>query len=43
MVPPTIPGNTEKTPAGNSEKTILFADNDGQRQKFVAALLVVPA
>ena len=39
MVPPTIPGNTETVPASNSEKTILFADDDGQLQKFVAALL----
>lgn len=39
MVPPTVPGNSEKVPASNSEKTILFADDDGQMQKFVAALL----
>jgi two-component system cell cycle sensor histidine kinase/response regulator CckA len=39
MVPATIPGDTEKNPASNSEKTILFADDDGQLQNFVAALL----
>jgi two-component system cell cycle sensor histidine kinase/response regulator CckA len=39
MVPLTIPGDTEKVPVGNSDKTILFADDDGQLQKFVAALL----
>jgi len=37
MVPPTVPGNAEK--ASNSAKTILFADDDGHLQKFVAALL----
>ena len=40
MVPPTVPGNSEETPANNSEKTILFADDDGQLQKFVTALLL---
>src|SRR5579871_642577 len=35
----TLPGESEKVPASNSEKTILFADDDGQLQKFVAALL----
>src|ERR1700740_3377163 len=39
MLPPTLPGNSEKGPASNSEKTILFADDDGQLQKFIAALL----
>jgi two-component system cell cycle sensor histidine kinase/response regulator CckA len=39
MVPPEIPAATEKVPSGNSEQTILFADDDGQLQKFVAALL----
>src|SRR5581483_11146003 len=39
MVPPTVPGDSEKVPASNSEKTILFADDDGQVQSFVAALL----
>jgi|SRR5579883_2202388 len=35
----TLPGDAEKVPASNSEKTILFADDDGQLQKFVATLL----
>lgn len=39
MVPPTVPGNSDKVPASNSNKTILFADDDGQLQKFVASLL----
>lgn len=39
MVPPTVPGDSEKTPRSNSDKTILFADDDGQLQEFVAALL----
>ena len=39
MVPPAIPGGTEKIPPANSEKTILFADDDGQVQKFVSELL----
>src|ERR1041384_7873572 len=39
MVPPTVPGNSEKVPASNAEKTILFADDNGQVQRFVAALL----
>lgn len=39
MVPPAIPGTTEKVPASNSEKTILFADDDGQLQKFIELLL----
>ena len=39
VAPPTVPGNSEKTPASNSEKTILFADDDGRLQKFVALLL----
>jgi DNA-binding response OmpR family regulator len=39
MVPPVVPGNSEKVPASNSEITILFADDDGQLQKFVANLL----
>ena len=34
-----LPGDSEKVPASNAEKTILFADDDGQLQKFVAALL----
>ena len=34
-----VPGDSEKVPASNSEKTILFADDDSQLQKFVAALL----
>jgi hypothetical protein len=28
--PPVVPGDSEKIPASNSEKTILFADDDGQ-------------
>jgi DNA-binding response OmpR family regulator len=39
MIPPTVPGNSEKTPASNAEKTILFADDDGSVQTFVALLL----
>ncbi len=39
MVPPTVPGNAEKAPPSNSDTTILFADDDGQIQRFVAALL----
>ena len=39
MVPPTVPGNSDKIPAANADKTILFADDDGSVQKFVAALL----
>jgi DNA-binding response OmpR family regulator len=39
MVPPTVPGNSAKVPASNSLQTILFADDDGQLQKMVAALL----
>ncbi len=39
MVPPKVPGNSEKIPAANAEKTILFADDDGSVQKFVSALL----
>ena len=39
MVPPKIPGDSEKVPASNSEKTILFADDDGQVQKLVVTLL----
>ena len=34
-----VQGNAEKVPWSNSEKTILFADDNGQVQKFVAALL----
>jgi DNA-binding response OmpR family regulator len=39
MVPPTVPGDAEKAPASNSAITVLFADDDGQLQKFVVALL----
>ena len=39
MTPLTVPGNPEAPPDGNADKTILFADDDGQIQKFVAALL----
>ena len=39
MVPPTVPGNSEKVPASNSERTILFADDDGSYQELVARLL----
>lgn len=39
MVPPTVPGDSEKVPASNSAKTILFADDDGLVQNFVADLL----
>jgi two-component system, cell cycle sensor histidine kinase and response regulator CckA len=39
VVPPIVPGNSDKAPASNSEKTILFADDDGHLQKFVANLL----
>ena len=39
MVPPTVPGNSEKVPASNSETTILFADDNGPIQKPFAALL----
>lgn len=39
MVPPTVPVDPEPPPADNAGKTILFADDDGQVQKFVAALL----
>ena len=35
----TLPGDSDKVLESNSEKTILFADDDGQLQKFVAALL----
>ena len=35
----TLPADSDKVLASNSEKTILFADDDGQLQKFVAALL----
>src|SRR5512132_4058121 len=37
--PSTLPGIHEKVPAANAEKTILFADDDGSIQVFVAALL----
>jgi hypothetical protein len=49
MVPLTVPGDSEKVPASNSDKTILFADDDSQLQVLVAALLhrcgykVIPA
>jgi len=39
MVPAALPATTEKTPAGNSDKTILFADDDGPLRKFISALL----
>ena len=39
MVPPTVPGDSEKVPASNSANTILFADDDGLVQTFVADLL----
>src|SRR5436305_2944084 len=39
MLPPTIPGEFQKVPLSNSDKTILFAEDDGQLQKFVATLL----
>ena len=39
MIPLAIPGNSEKVPASNSNNTILFADDDGQLQTMVAALL----
>ena len=39
MVPPTVPCNSAEVLASNSEKTILYADDDGQVQEFVAALL----
>ena len=35
----TLPGGSEKAPASNSEKTILFAGDDGRLRTFVAALL----
>ena len=39
MVRPKIPGDSEKVPASNSEKTILFADDEGQVQQLVVTLL----
>src|SRR5580700_8785597 len=39
MVPLTVPNDAEKAPACNSAITVLFADDDGQLQKFVATLL----
>jgi DNA-binding response OmpR family regulator len=39
MIPLTVPGNSEKVPPDNSEKTILFAEDDEQLQKFVAKVL----
>jgi DNA-binding response OmpR family regulator len=39
MVPLTVPGHSDKSPASNPTKTILFADDDGPLQKFVMALL----
>jgi len=39
MAPPTVPGGLEKVTASNSQRTILFADDDGAIQKFVAILL----
>src|SRR4051794_35010339 len=39
MVPPKIPGDSEKVPVSNSERTILFADDDGQVQTLVLTLL----
>lgn len=39
MVPPTVPENSEKVPACNSNRTILFADDDGSYQELVARLL----
>ena len=39
MLPLTIPGDSVKVPLSNSDKTILFAEDDGQLQKFVATLL----
>jgi DNA-binding response OmpR family regulator len=38
MIPPTLPGNSIAS-TDNSQETILFADDDGQVQKFVAELL----
>ena len=43
MVPPTVPGDSEKTPASNAAKTILFADDDGHVQKFVEARSTIAA
>jgi two-component system cell cycle sensor histidine kinase/response regulator CckA len=37
--PSTAPDDSKKAPLLNSEKTILFADDDGQVQKFVVGLL----
>src|SRR5436853_352914 len=39
MASPLFPSNSEKTTASNSGTTILFADDDGQLQIFVAKLL----
>jgi two-component system cell cycle sensor histidine kinase/response regulator CckA len=39
MIPLKVPGNSEKIPAANAEKTILFAEDDEQVRKFVATLL----
>ncbi|HUD99356.1 MAG TPA: response regulator [Bryobacteraceae bacterium] len=38
MIPPAVPGTSEKVPASNSDNTILFAD-DGSYQELVAKLL----
>jgi phage baseplate assembly protein gpV len=38
-VRPTVPAETDKAPSSNADKTILFADDDGQLQKLLAALL----
>jgi two-component system cell cycle sensor histidine kinase/response regulator CckA len=39
MIPPMVPGNSEKSPTSNSKTTILFADGNGPVQVVVAALL----
>lgn len=39
MIPPTIPGNSDKMPSSNSAKTILFAEDNEQLKSFVETLL----
>ena len=43
MVRPKIPGDSEKVPASNSEKTILFVHDEGQVQQLVVTLSTIVA
>ena len=39
VLPPTIPGDFDRTPPSNAKITILFADDDSSLQRFVSKLL----